>query len=100
MSKKKIVILGQDKNYKGKIPTKVVNEAITKLKKRTQEHFDDNTIIGGFEINGGEGLTKTGYQAIEEFDSWAIKNNMRAVYNSKSDMEQMKENLRIKVKFI
>ncbi|EGR0065755.1 hypothetical protein NB550_22090 [Vibrio parahaemolyticus] len=94
---KKGVIYGQDKNYKGKLPTKELGKAINKLKKRYQDHSDDTTEVIGFEVNGGEGLTKTGYEEMEKFKKWAENKGMDAEYNSNEDLDKMKNNLRNRV---
>lgn len=94
---KKGVVYGQDKNYKGKLPTKELEKAINKLKKRYQDHSDDTTDVIGFEINGGEGLTETGNKKMEDFKEWAKNKGMDAEYNSSEDLERMKNNLRNRV---
>lgn len=93
MSKKNI-IYGQDKNYAGKLPTKELERAINKLKKRYHDHSDDTTNVAGFEINGGEGLTKTGNRAMNDFKEWSQQRGMDAEYNSSSDLDLIKHNLR------
>ena len=94
MSKK--IILGQDKNYKGKLPTKELKSAINKLKEQYQEREESINIVG-FEINGGMGLTKTGYEEMEKFQKWAKDKDMDAEYNSKSDLDKMTQILRNRV---
>lgn len=94
---KKGVVLGQDKNYNGKLPTKELEKAINKLKMRYQDHSDDTTEVKGFEINGGEGLTKSGHDKINEFKEWAKEKGMDAEYNSNSDLENIRNTLRNRV---
>lgn len=89
-------ILGQDKNYKGKLPTKELKSAINKLKEQYQEREESINILG-FEINGGEGLTKSGYEEMEKFQKWAKDKGMDAEYNSKSDLDNMTQILRNRV---
>lgn len=91
---KKGVIYGQDKNYKGKLPIKELEKAINKLKKRYQDHSDDTTEVIGFEINGAEGLTKTGIEKMKGFTQWARGKEMDAEYNSNEDLENIKQTLR------
>ncbi len=93
---KKGIILGQDKNYKGKLPTKELKSAINKLKEQYQERDESINIIG-FEINGGTGLTKTGYEEIKKFQEWAKNKGMDAEYNSKFDLDKMTQILRNRV---
>ncbi|EGR2715004.1 hypothetical protein DUG80_24390 [Vibrio parahaemolyticus] len=94
---KKGVVYGQDKNYKGKLPTKELKKAINKLKQRYQDHSDDTTEVIGFEINGSEGLTKTGTETMNEFKNWCTERGMDAEYNSNEDLEAIKQNLRNRV---
>lgn len=94
---KKDIVLGQDKNYSGKIPTKELESAINKLKLQYQEHYDDTTKVIGFEINGGTGLTKKGNDKINEFKDWAKEKGLDAEYNSNSDLDKMKNELRNRV---
>lgn len=91
---KKGIIYGQDKNYSGKLPTKELSKAINKLKKRYHDHSDDNTEVKGFEINGGQGLTKSGNTLMKNFKSWANEQGMDAEYNSSDDLERITQNLR------
>ena len=93
---KKGIVLGQDKNYKGKLPTKELKSAINKLKEQYHEREESINIIG-FEINGGTGLTKSGYEAMEKFKEWAIEKGMDAEYNSKSDLDKITQILRNRV---
>jgi len=94
---KKGVVYGQDKNYKGKLPTKELEKTINKLKKRYQDHADDTTDVDGFEINGGIGLTKSGYKKMEEFKEWAKNNGMDAEYNSNYDLSKITQTLRNRI---
>ncbi|MGB5122382.1 MAG: hypothetical protein WBO13_15445 [Vibrio fluvialis] len=94
---KKGVVYGQDKNYTGKLPTKELNKAINKLKKRYQDHSDDTTVVIGFEVNGGEGLTKSGNELMNEFKGWCKEKGMDAEYNSNDDLKAIKLNLRNRV---
>ncbi len=94
---KKGVILGQDKNYTGKLPTKELEKAINKLKVRYQDHSDDSKIVLGFEINGGDDLTKPGHKKMDEFKTWAKKNGLDAEYNSNSDLQKITLELRNRV---
>lgn len=94
---KKGVILGQDKNYTGKLPTKELEKAINKLKVRYQEHSDDSKTVLGFEINGGDDLTKPGHEKMKEFQAWANKKGLDAEYNSNSDLQKITQVLRNRV---
>ncbi len=94
MSKK--IILGQDKNYKGKLPIKELEKAIVKLKDQYY-NIDDSGNIGGFEINGGIGLTSNGYEKMANFKKWAEEKGIDAEYNSKSDLDKMTQVLRNRV---
>lgn len=92
----KNIILGQDKNYKGKLPTKELRSAINKLKEQYQERKESINILG-FEINGGQGLTKSGQEEMNSFKQWAKDKRMDAEYNSKSDLDKMTQVLRNRV---
>lgn len=94
---KKGVIYGQDKNYTGKLPTKELIKAINKLKQRYQDHSDDTTKVIGFEINGSEGLTKSGAEAMDQFKKWCTEKGLDAEYNSNEDLKMLKQNLRNRV---
>ncbi|WP_322044703.1 hypothetical protein [Paraburkholderia sp. J67] len=79
------------------MPTNELEKAINKLKKRYQDHSDDSTVVIGFEINGGEGLTTTGEKKMEEFRKWSKEKGMDAAYNSNEDLETLKQTLRNRV---
>jgi len=93
---KKKIILGQDKNYSGKLPTRELKSAINKLKEQYQER-EESINITGFEINGGVGLTKSGYEEMGKFQKWARDKGNDAEYNSKSDLDRMTQILRNRV---
>jgi len=91
---KKDIVLGQDKNYTGKLPTKELEKAISKLKNRYRDHDDDSKRIIGFEINGGDDLTSTGHAAMEGFKAWANERKLQAEYNSNDALNKIKNTLR------
>lgn len=91
---KKSIVLGQDKNYSGKIPTKELERAISKLKNRYRDHDDESKVIVGFEINGGTGLTAPGQLVLDNFKDWAREHNLQVEYNSNDELEKLKNQLR------
>ena len=93
-SKRKI-ILGQDKDIKGPMGQPVVQNVTEKFKKRYE---DSTSNVGGFELNGGERMTRGAKTVWEEFTAWAKERNMDAEYNNNDDLNTIKTRLTNKVK--
>jgi hypothetical protein len=92
---KRKTIFGQDKDYSGPLSQPVVKNVTEKFKQR-YEDSDGN--VGGFELNGGERMTKGAQEVWDQFKLWANDNNMDAEYNNNDDLETMKNRLTNRVK--
>ena len=92
---KRKTILGQDKDYSGPLSRPVVENVTEKFKQR---YNDSDSSIGGFELNGGERMTKGGKEVWDQFIDWAKNNNMDAEYNNNDDLNRMKNRLNNRVK--
>ncbi len=92
---KRKTILGQDKDYSGPLSQPVVQGVTEKFKSRYE---DSDSKIAGFELNGGERMTKGGQQVWDEFKDWAQDNGMDAEYNNNDDLNTMKNRLTNRVR--
>ncbi len=54
---------------------------------------DSDSPIAGFELNGGECMTRGGKAAWEKFVEWAKGKGMDAEYNNKEDLDTIKNRL-------
>ncbi|TXJ42773.1 hypothetical protein EPJ70_12580 [Brachyspira aalborgi] len=93
----KTFVIGQDKNYKGKLPKQVVENAITKFEKVYEKYSSENKTIEAFELNGGTGLTAGAEDSWNEFEMQYNKKGIDAIYNTSEDMDKIKLNLRNKL---
>ena len=97
MSRKRII--GQDKDYDGPLSKTTVENVVSKFMNiYNEEQSKPGKQISGFELNGGERMTKGGQTAWDGFKDWAAKNNMDAEYNTKQDISFMENTLRNKLK--
>lgn len=92
MSRKRII--GQDKDYDGPLSKTTVENVVSKF----MDVYDDESSkpgkpIAGFELNGGERLTKGGQKAWDDFRDWASENDMDAEYNTRDEVNSMKNTL-------
>lgn len=90
-------IIGQDKNYSGKLSKPVVEDAINKLKILYQDRVYSSSELSGFELNGGIGMTSGASDVWSTFEGWCEDRDLIAIYNTKEDMETIKINLRNKI---
>ena len=93
----KTFVIGQDKNYKGKLPKQVVENAITKFEKVYEKYSSENKTIEAFELNGGTGLTAGAEDSCNEFEMQYNKKGIDAIYNTSTDMNKITKKLRIRV---
>lgn len=92
------VILGQDKNYEGKLGKRDMEEIVGKFKKAIRERTYDKRGIGGFEINGGDGLTRGGQEVYDTFQKEQQKLGRDVEYNTRNEMLKIRDTLRNKNK--
>ena len=83
MSKRKLII-GQDKDINGPLSRTTVSNVISKFQNYYDGHLGDN--IGGFELNGGDGMTFDAKQVWDAFVDRCREHGMDAEYNSNSDL--------------
>ena len=94
---KKNVVYGQDKDTEGKLPKRTMEGIGTKFKRTYNDYQYDTRNIGGFEVNGGDGMTKGALSLWDEFVKWCESRDMIAIYNTNGDVENIKLNLRNRV---
>lgn len=98
MAGKRHRILGQDKDISGKLSKTTVKNAIGKFKEQYADRNENPTQpIDGFELNGGIGMTKGAQKEWTEFKTWCEEKNLKSVYNTKDDLENIKKTLRNRV---
>lgn len=98
MTNKRSRVLGQDKDIEGKLTKPTVKSTIGKFKEQYADRCENpNQPIVGFELNGGDGMTKGASEAWEEFKGWCEQRNLDAEYNSNNDLSIMKNTLRNRV---
>lgn len=95
MVNKRYRILGQDKDINGKLSKPTVKSAVGKFKEQYADRCDNpNQPIGGFELNGGTGMTKGGQEEWNKFEMWCKEKKLQAEYNSNDDLNKIKNTLR------
>ncbi len=94
----KTYILGQDKNYEGKLSKQIVDSVIEKFKKAYDKYLSENKTIEAFELNGGQGLTAGAKDSWNSFKSWCKRKNIDIIYNTSDDIDKIIYNLRERVK--
>lgn len=91
-------VLGQDKDINGKLSKPSVKSSIGKFKEQYADRGENpNQPIIGFELNGGFGMTKGAKEEWEKFTCWCEERNLQAEYNSREDLERLKQILRNQV---
>lgn len=90
-------ILGQDKNYDSKIGKRSMEQIVADFKEKLEDNHGSKHPIGGFEINGGKGLTKEAKNVLSDFEKWCDKKNLKVIYNTEAEMDKMQENLQNKL---
>ena len=93
----KTLVIGQDKNYEGKLSKTVVDDVISKFKKVYEKYSSEKKTIEAFELNGGEGLTAGAKDSWDSFNSWCNERGINAIYNTSTDMNKITKKLRIRV---
>lgn len=98
MATKRYRILGQDKDITGKLSKTTVKNAIGKFKEQYADRCDNPTQpIAGFELNGGNGMTKGGQYEWDQFLMWCQDKNLQAEYNTNDELNVIRETLRCRV---
>ena len=90
-------VIGQDKNYSGKLSKPVVEDAVNKSKILYQDRVYSSSELAGFELNGGIGMTSGASDVWSAFERWCEDRNLIDIYNTKEDMETIKINLRNRI---
>ena len=92
---KKGVVIIQDKDYNSKLPTIEVKKVIARFKELNTDFENHPTRkVIGFELNGGDGMTKTGIEEWECFQDWCHNRNLDAEYNTNDDVVIIRDELR------
>lgn len=91
-------ILGQDKDINGKLGKSTVKDAVGKFKEQyADRHENPNQPIVGFELNGGDGMTRGAKAVWNDFHDWCKEKQLEVEYNSNEDLEKIKTELRNRV---
>ena len=91
-------IISQDKDISGKLTKASVDDAVSKFKKLQCNLSNPiNYPIRGFELNGGDGMTRGGKKSWDEFTKWCDEENLQCEYNSKADLLKIRDKLRNRV---
>ena len=92
------IIISQDKDISGKLPKASVADVVSKFKELEYNISDPNNYpIQGFELNGGDGMTKGGKKSWDEFTKWCDERNLQCEYNSNADLLKIRDKLRNRV---
>lgn len=94
----KTIVIGQDKNYEGKLSKQVVDGVIIKFQKLYEKYSSEKKTIEAFELNGGQGLTAGAKDSWNSFKSWCKRKNIDIIYNTSDDIDKIIYNLRERVK--
>lgn len=91
-------VFSQDKDISGKLSKPTVKNVVFKFKEQYADRKDNtDNPISGFELNGGEGMTKGAKEEWEEFDEWCQSKNMKSIYNTKDELFDVRNRLRNRV---
>lgn len=91
----RVRILGQDKDINGKLGKPIVEDAVGKFKEQhADRHENKNQPIVGFELNGGDGMTRGARAVWDIFCDWCREKQLEAEYNSNEDLKEIKIKLR------
>lgn len=90
-------IVSQDKDKKGKIGEPDMKKVVLNFKEQYNDSLGTSPRIGGFEINGGSGLTKGAQEAFDKFENWCGEKELTCIYNTSEDLEVIRLNLNNRV---
>ncbi len=93
----KTIVIGQDKNYEGKLSKQVVDGVIAKFKKLYEKYTSENKTIEAFQLKGGEGLTDGAKVSWHAFYMWCRRRGVDVIYDTSADTNKIISNLRIRV---
>lgn len=86
-------ILTQDKDYEGKISKPAMKKIVLDFKEQYKDSLGIKPLIGGFEINGGVGLTKPAQEVFDQFQKWCGEKGLFCIYNNNEELEKIRINL-------
>ncbi len=91
---KRAIVLGQDKDYKGKLSKPVVENVIEGFKENIEGLENAGKKVAGCELNGGKGMTKGAQEAWDDFSEEMDNNDKFAIYNTNEEINKIRETLR------
>ncbi|WP_320971811.1 hypothetical protein [Enterocloster bolteae] len=86
-------IVSQDKDNRGKIGQPDMKKIVLNFKDQYNDSLGTSPKIGGFEINGGTGLTKGAQEAYDKFESWCEEKGLDCIYNTSEELDIIRFNL-------
>lgn len=86
-------VLSQDKDYEGKIGKPAMKKMVLDFKEQYKDSLGTKPSIGGFEINGGFGLTKGAQEELDVFKKWCEEKGLFCIYNMNEELEKVRINL-------
>lgn len=86
-------ILSQDKDYDGNIGKPAMKKMILDFKEQYKDSLGTKPVIGGFEINGGIGLTTDARKELDNFRDWCEEEDLFCVYNNNEELDKIRINL-------
>ncbi len=84
-------LFGQSKDIDGKLSAQTVREVINDFKARYDNH--QSTTVG-FELIGGDGMTRSASREWDKFEDWCKNNNLKCDYGTKKEEEDLRDVLR------
>ena len=83
-------IFGQSKDIDGKLGVQTVREVIDDFKARYDNH--QSTTVG-FELIGGDGMTKPAAREWNKFEDWCEKEQLQCDYSTREETESIRDEL-------
>ena len=83
-------MLGQNKEYAGKLSTRVVEDVIKDFKRQYALRGDE---IEGFELDGGFGMVSGAQTKWREFQRFCDERGLKCIYNTEEECDKIRENL-------
>ena len=91
-------VISQDKDLSGKLSKASVNNAVSKFEEiQLGLREPSDCPLAGFELNGGEGMTRGAKETWDKFTSRCKAKGLDCEYNSNADLDKILNNLNLNV---